>query len=95
MRTGRSGFTHVLVAVDKFIKWIEAKPIKSLDTGTAVSFIRELIFRYGVPQTSSRMMGRTLTQKNSELSATPRAHESTTLQSLIRSRMDKQSELMD
>ena len=49
LRTGRSGFTHVLVAVDKFTKWIEAKPIKSLDTGTAVSFIRELIFRYGVP----------------------------------------------
>ena len=45
----RSGFTHVLVAVDKFTKWIEAKPIKNLDAGTAVSFIRELIFRYGVP----------------------------------------------
>ena len=49
LRTGRSGFTHVLVAVDKFTKWIEAKPIKNLDAGTAVSFIRELIFRYGVP----------------------------------------------
>ena len=31
LRTGRSGFTHVLVAVDKFTKWIEAKPIKNLD----------------------------------------------------------------
>ena len=49
LRTGRSGFTHVLVAVDKFTKWIEAKPIKNLDAGTVVSFIRELIFRYGVP----------------------------------------------
>ena len=48
LRTGRSGFTHVLVAVDKFTKWIEAKPIKNLDAGTAVSFIRELTFRYGV-----------------------------------------------
>ena len=48
LRTGRSGFTHVLVAVDLFTKWIEAKPIKNLDAGTAVSFIRELIFRYGV-----------------------------------------------
>ncbi len=37
------------VAVDKFTKWIEAKPIKNLDAGTAISFIRELIFRYGVP----------------------------------------------
>ena len=49
LRTGRNGNTHVLVAVDKFTKWIEAKPIKNLDAGTAVSFIRELIFRYGVP----------------------------------------------
>ena len=95
LRTGRSGFTHVLVAVDKFTKWIEAKPIKNLDAGAAVSFIRELIFRYGVRTASLRIMGRTLTQRNSELSATPRAHGSTTLQSPIRSRMDKQSELMD
>ena len=48
-KTGRSGFTHLLVAVDKFTKWIEAKPIKNLDSSTAISFIRELIFRYGVP----------------------------------------------
>src|SRR4051812_43304951 len=26
LRTGTSGFTHILVAVDKFTKWIEAKP---------------------------------------------------------------------
>ena len=32
LRTGRSGFTHVLVAVDKFTKWIEAKPIKNLES---------------------------------------------------------------
>ena len=49
LRTGRSGFTHVRVAVDKFTKWIEAKPIKNLDACTTISFIRELIFRYGVP----------------------------------------------
>ena len=49
LRTGRSGFTHLLVAVDKFTKWIEAKPIKNLDSGTAVSFIRGITFRFGVP----------------------------------------------
>ena len=37
-------FHHVLVAVDKFTKWIEAKPIKNLDSSTAISFIRELVF---------------------------------------------------
>ncbi|KAI5022374.1 hypothetical protein ZWY2020_059104 [Hordeum vulgare] len=30
-RTGQGGYTHLLVAVDKFTKWIEAKPIKKLD----------------------------------------------------------------
>ena len=50
LRTRRSGFTHVLVAVDKFTKWIKAKPIKNLEASTTVSFIRELIFRYGVPR---------------------------------------------
>src|SRR3989337_4276538 len=49
LRKGANGFTRLLVAVDKFTKWIEAKPIKNLDSSTAVSFIRELIFRYGVP----------------------------------------------
>ena len=49
LRTGTSGFTHILVAVDKFTKWIEAKPIKCLDSATAVSFIRGIIHRFGVP----------------------------------------------
>src|SRR3954468_2352796 len=49
LRIGTSGFTHILVAVDKFTKWIEARPIKSLDSATAVSFIRGIIHRFGVP----------------------------------------------
>ena len=49
LRTGRSGFTHLLVAVGKFTTWIDAKPIKDLDVGTAISVIRELVFRDGVP----------------------------------------------
>jgi hypothetical protein len=28
--TAPRGFTHVLVAIDKFIKWIEYKPIAKL-----------------------------------------------------------------
>ena len=49
LRTDRSGLTHLLVAVDKFTKWIEVKQIKNLNSATAVSFIKELTFRYGVP----------------------------------------------
>ena len=48
-RTARGGLTHLLVAVDKFTKWIEAKPIKILDGRTAVSFFRDIIYRYSYP----------------------------------------------
>ena len=48
-RTARGGMTHLLVAVDKFTKWIEARPIKKLDGPTAVRFIEDITVRYGVP----------------------------------------------
>ena len=38
-----------LVAVDKFTKWIEAKPIKKLNGPTAVTFISDITIRYGIP----------------------------------------------
>jgi hypothetical protein len=41
--------THLLVAVDKFTKWIEAKPIKKLDGSTSVTLMRDVILRYGYP----------------------------------------------
>ncbi|KAK1605378.1 hypothetical protein QYE76_029051 [Lolium multiflorum] len=48
-RTARGGMTHLLVMVDKFTKWIEVKPIKKLDGSTAVTFLKEIIVRYGYP----------------------------------------------
>ena len=44
-----SGYTHLLVAVDKFTKWVEAKPVRKCDGKTATKFLRELIYRYGFP----------------------------------------------
>ena len=41
--------THLLVAVDKFTKWIEASPIKKADGPTAVRFIKDIAVRYGMP----------------------------------------------
>jgi len=48
-RTARGGMTHQLVTVDNFTKWIEAKPIKKLDGSTAVTFMKDIILRYGYP----------------------------------------------
>lgn len=42
--------THLFVVVDKFTKWIEARPIKKLDGPTAVRFVRYgITVRYGIP----------------------------------------------
>jgi hypothetical protein len=35
--------------MDKFTKWIEAKPIKKLDGSSTIKFFNEIITRYGVP----------------------------------------------
>ena len=47
-KTACGGLTHLLVAVDKFTKWIEAKPIKKLNGPTAVTFIADITTRYGI-----------------------------------------------
>ena len=39
----------MLVAIDKFTKWIEFKPIASLTAAKAVEFIQDIIFRFGTP----------------------------------------------
>ena len=36
--------THLLVAVDKFTKWVEAEPVSNCDAATAVKFLKKLIF---------------------------------------------------
>jgi hypothetical protein len=43
------GLTHLLVEVDKFTKWIGAKPIKKLDGSSTIKFFNEIIVRYGLP----------------------------------------------
>src|SRR4051812_24866419 len=48
-KPARGGMTHILVMIDKFTKWIEVKPIKKLDGKTAVTFLRDIILRYGYP----------------------------------------------
>jgi transposase InsO family protein len=43
------GFTHLLVAVDKFSKWIEAQPITQIKSEQVVLFFTDIIHRFGVP----------------------------------------------
>src|SRR3954464_15552916 len=48
-KTAKSGYKYLLVAVDKFTKWIEAKPVKNADEKTATKFLREIIYRFSYP----------------------------------------------
>jgi hypothetical protein len=49
LKTAPSGFTHLLVAVDKFKKWVEAKPIRKLDGKTTLKFVKDIVVRFGIP----------------------------------------------
>jgi transposase InsO family protein len=43
------GYTHLLVAIDKFSKWIEVRPLSSIRSEQAVAFFTNIIHRFGVP----------------------------------------------
>jgi transposase InsO family protein len=43
------GYTHLLVAIDKFSKWIEVRPLNGIRFEQAVAFFTNIIYRFGVP----------------------------------------------
>jgi hypothetical protein len=51
VRQAPGGFTHLLVAMDKFSKWIEARPIMNVRSEEAMSFFTDIIYRFGIPNT--------------------------------------------
>jgi hypothetical protein len=48
-RTAPGGYKHILVAVDKFTKSIEVRPIAKVTSEEAVKFIGDIKHRFGVP----------------------------------------------
>src|SRR5207244_9409654 len=43
------GYTHLFVAIDKFTKWIEAKPVATITAAKAKEFFQDIVVRFGVP----------------------------------------------
>jgi hypothetical protein len=43
------GHVYMLMAVDKFTKWVEAAPVTTQDSTVAINFIKSIIFLFGVP----------------------------------------------
>jgi transposase InsO family protein len=63
LRKAPGGYTHLLVAIDKFSKWVEVRPITNLRAEQAVTFFTDIVYRFGVPNSiitdnSSQLMGR-------------------------------------
>jgi transposase InsO family protein len=60
-KKAQGGYTHILVAIDKFTKWIEYKPIVSLTSAKVVEFIQEIMFRFGIPNSIITNLGSNFT----------------------------------
>jgi hypothetical protein len=43
------GFSHLLVAIDIFSKWIEVRPLTSIRSEQAIAFFTNIIHYFGVP----------------------------------------------
>jgi hypothetical protein len=72
------GFTHVLVAIDKFTKWIEYKPIAKLTPDRVVDFISDMLHCFGSQTPSSRTWDQISRLTSSESSVKMRASRSST-----------------
>ena len=42
MKTAVGGYSHIFVAIDKFTKWIEVKPVTTTIVAKAAKFIEEI-----------------------------------------------------
>jgi transposase-like protein len=54
---------YMLVAVDKFTKWVEAAPVTTQDSTAAINFMKSIIFRFGVPHSIITDNGTNFTSK--------------------------------
>src|SRR5437016_2912529 len=43
------GYTHLFIAIAKFTKWIEAKPIATITAAKATEFFQDIVVRFSVP----------------------------------------------
>jgi hypothetical protein len=47
--TASGSYKHILVAVDKFTKWIEVRPIAKVTLEEVAKLIGDITHRFGVP----------------------------------------------
>jgi transposase InsO family protein len=57
------GHIYILVAVDKFTKWMKAAPVTTQDSTAAINFMKSIVFRFGVPYSIITDNGTNFTSK--------------------------------
>jgi hypothetical protein len=60
-RIAPGGYKHILVAVVKFTKWIEVRPVVKVTLEEAVKFIGDIKHRFGVPNRIITDLGKAFT----------------------------------
>ena len=85
---------YLLVMVDKFTKWIEAKPVKMAESGPVIDFISGVVHRYGVPHSIITDNGTNFTADEVKLWCKTWASSSIMLPSITHKQTVKSSEQM-
>jgi hypothetical protein len=49
LKKAKGGFEYIFVAIDKFTKWIEYKPLVKYSATNAVEFIQDIMHRFRIP----------------------------------------------
>jgi hypothetical protein len=60
-RTVLGGYRFILVAVDKFTKWIEVRPVAKVTSEEAGKFMHDITHRFRVPNRIITDLGTTFT----------------------------------
>ena len=55
------GFEYIFVAIDKFTKWIEYKPLVKFSSAKAIEFLQDIMQRFGMPNRIITNLGSSLT----------------------------------
>ena len=63
LKMAPGGYTHLLVAIDKFTKWIEARPISAIKFEQAVMFFLDIVHHFGVSNSIITDNGTQFTRK--------------------------------
>jgi hypothetical protein len=61
-KTAPDGYKHILVAVDKFTKWIEIHPVSTVTSKEVAKFIEDITHRFGVPNRIVTDLGKAFTR---------------------------------